>query len=113
MASFLRQVTNNRQPLIDLIQEMLGYLVTSDTSLHRVFFLWGSPRSGKGTILRITTALVGKNNVRFPTIETLAGRFGLQGLIGGSVAQVTDMNTQSRTDLGTSASRINGISGED
>jgi putative DNA primase/helicase len=110
---FLREVTRERQPLVDLIQEMLGYLISPDTSMHKVFFLWGRPRSGKGTILRITTALVGKNNVSFPTIDTLAGRFGLQGLIGKSVAQVTDMNTQSRSDLGTAASRINGISGED
>jgi putative DNA primase/helicase len=110
---FLQQVTNNRQPLIELIQEMLGYLVTTDTSLHRIFFLWGLPRSGKGTILRITTALVGKNNMRYPAIETLAGRFGLHNLIGSAVAQVTDMNTMSPKDLGTSASRMNGISGED
>jgi putative DNA primase/helicase len=110
---FCQEVTKDRQQLVDLLQEMLGYLISTDTSMHKVFFLWGRPRSGKGTILRITTALVGKQNTRFPTIETLAGRFGLQGLIGGSVAQVTDMNTQSRADLGTSASRINGISGED
>lgn len=110
---FLQQVTKERQPLIDLIQEMLGYLISTDTSLHRIFFLWGRPRSGKGTILRVTTALVGEPNMRFPSIETLAGRFGLQNLIGASVAQVTDMNTQSRADLGRAASRLNGVSGED
>jgi len=43
----------------------------------------------------------------------LAGRFGLQNLIGAAVAQITDMNTESKKDLGTSASRMNGISGED
>lgn len=110
---FLQQVTKTRQPLVDLIQEMLGYLVTTDTSLHRIFFLWGLPRSGKGTILRITTALCGKNNMRYPSIETLAGRFGLHNLIGSAVAQITDMNTMSPKDLGTAASRMNGISGED
>jgi putative DNA primase/helicase len=110
---FLQQVTNKRQPLVDLIQEMLGYLVTTDTSLHRIFFLWGRPRSGKGTILRITTALCGAGNMRYPSIETLAGRFGLHNLIGSAVAQITDMNTMSPKDLGTAASRMNGISGED
>jgi putative DNA primase/helicase len=111
--AFLAEVTNGRPALASLIQEMLGYLISTDTSMHKVFFMWGRPRSGKGTILRITTALVGKHNTRFPTIETLAGRFGLQGLIGSSVAQVTDMNADSKQDLGRAASRINGISGED
>jgi putative DNA primase/helicase len=110
---FLQQVTKSRQPLIDLIQEMLGYLLTCDTSMQKIFFLWGRTRSGKGTVLRITTALVGKNNTRFPSIETLAGRFGIHNLIGASVAQVTDANTMNPAHLGTSASRMNGISGED
>jgi putative DNA primase/helicase len=110
---FLTQVTNGRGPLIDLVQEMLGYLLTCDTSMHKIFFLWGLPRSGKGTILRVTTALVGKGNMRFPTIETLAGRFGLQNLIAASVAQITDANTMNKIQLGTAANRMNGISGED
>jgi putative DNA primase/helicase len=113
LLAFLQQVTKSRQPLVDLIQEWIGYNISTDTSKHRVMFYWGVPRSGKGTLMRIQTALVGKYNTRFPTIETLAGRFGLVGLIGASAAQVTDMNTQSKTDLGRAASRINGISGED
>lgn len=110
---FLQQVTRQRQPLVDLIQEHLGYLITTDTSLHRIFFLWGRTRSGKGTILRITTGLIGKNNMRYPSIETLAGRFGVHNLIGASVAQITDANTMNPGDLGKAASRMNGISGED
>jgi putative DNA primase/helicase len=111
--TFLDEVMKSRQPLVDLLQEMMGYLISCDTSMHRVFFLWGRPRSGKGTILRVTTALVGEHNTRFPTIETLAGQFGMQNLIGASVAQVTDLNCDRLIDLSTAASRINGISGED
>ncbi|SDI55429.1 MULTISPECIES: DNA primase family protein [Bradyrhizobium] len=110
---FMRQVTKDRQPLIELTQEMLGYLISTDTSMHKIFFLWGRPRSGKGTILRITTALVGEKNMRYPSIETLAGRFGMHNLIGGSVAQITDANTMDNRDLGKCGSRMNGISGED
>lgn len=110
---FLGEAMKGRQPLVDLIQEMLGYMIATDTSMHKVFFLFGRPRSGKGTILRITTALVGVRNTCFPTIETLGAQFGMQGLIGKSVAQVTDMNTDDGKALRTTASRINGISGED
>jgi len=110
---FLDQVTNHRPELVDLLQEMMGYLISTDTSMQRVFFLWGRPRSGKGTILRVVTALIGKHNTRFPSIETLAGRFGYQNLIGASLAQITDMDCDNRQALGTAATRINAISGED
>lgn len=111
--SFLSEVMRERQPLIETIQEMMGYCISTDNSKHKVFFLFGRPRSGKGTILRVMTELVGKRNTTFPKIETLSGRFGLQGLIGKSLAQVTDMNTDNRAQLGTAASNINGISGAD
>jgi len=111
--AFLDDVLQARPSSIGLVQEMLGYLITSDTSMQKVFMLWGRPRSGKGTILRISTALVGQRNVRFPTIKLLGGRFGLVGLIGASVAQVTDMDVRNENELSTALTNINGISGED
>jgi hypothetical protein len=51
------------------------------------------------------TALVGTRYTSFPTIETVAGRFGMQGLIGKSLAQIADMNTDSRAQLGVAFAR--------
>jgi len=102
-----------REPLIGLIQEWLGYKISSDTSMQKICFLWGRTRAGKGTILDIEAELVGRNNVAFPKIETLAGRFGLQGLIPKSSAQVTDMNCEDGQKLSAAATNLNGISGED
>jgi putative DNA primase/helicase len=81
--------------------------------MQKICFLWGRPRSGKGTILHIEAELVGRQNVAFPKIETLAGRFGLQGLIPKSSAQVTDMNCEDPKQLSAAATNLNGISGED
>jgi putative DNA primase/helicase len=91
----------------------MGYKLSSDTSMQKICFLWGRPRSGKGTILHIEAELVGRRNVAFPKIETLAGRFGLQGLISKSSAQVTDMNCEDQKQLSAAATNLNGISGED
>jgi hypothetical protein len=66
---------------------------------------FGRPRPGKGTILCVMTALVGTRYTSFPTIETVAGRFGMQGLIGKSLAQIADMNTESRAQLGIAFAR--------
>jgi putative DNA primase/helicase len=63
--------------------------------------------------LHIEAELVGRQNVAFPKIETLAGRFGLQGLIPKSSAQVTDMNCEDQKQLSAAATNLNGISGED
>jgi putative DNA primase/helicase len=110
---FLDEVMKGRKPLIGLLQEWMGYKLSSDTSMQKICFLWGRPRSGKGTILNIEAELVGRRNVAFPKIETLAGRFGLQGLISKSSAQVTDMNCEDQKQLSAAATNLNGISGED
>jgi putative DNA primase/helicase len=110
---FLLQVMKGRKPLIRALQEMIGYIVSDDTSMQVVFFLWGRSRSGKGTILRVMTKLNGPLNTHHPSIHTLAGRFGLEGCIGKSMIQITDMDCDSTEALSNAASKINAISGED
>lgn len=102
-----------RPDLVTLIREMMGYLLSSDTSKQKVFHLCGQPRSGKGTVLRIITALIGQRNTVSPTIQSLANDFGPQSLIGKSLATITDMSTDNRGHLSAAASHINAISGED
>ncbi len=111
--TFLADVTSGRQELIDLIWEMFGYLISSDTSHQKVFFLYGNPRSGKGTVLRTLVKLIGVENTCSPSIKNLAGTFGFQSMIGKTLAIISDMATDSRTDLSAAASSINAVSGED
>lgn len=111
---FLAEVTGGRQHLIDLMQEIIGYLLSGETRMQRVFFFVGNPRAGKGTVLRIVNALLGgERNVTSPTIQDLAGRFGYAPLIGKTLAQITDMDCENASKLGVAANRINAISGED
>jgi putative DNA primase/helicase len=98
---------------VTLIREMMGYLLSSDTSKQKVFHLCGQPRSGKGTILRVITAMIGTRNTVSPPIQSLAGDFGPQSLIGKSLATITDMRTDNKAHLSAAASHINAISGED
>jgi putative DNA primase/helicase len=112
-SDFTKEVFKGRTAMVDLLQEWYGYNLTQDTSKQRIMFLWGRPRSGKGTILRVLRALVGEGNCSFPSIADLAGQFGRWSLIGKSVAQITEMDTSDRTKLATAAGILNGISGED
>jgi putative DNA primase/helicase len=114
---FLKEVTADgddaRPELATLIRQMIGYCISSDTSMQKIFFLCGRTRSGKGTILRVLTELVGPLNTDGPTIKSLAGDFGRQNLIGKSLATITDMNCDVRSQVGEAASILNGVSGED
>jgi putative DNA primase/helicase len=110
---FLCEVFDNRQPLIDFLQELYGYTISGDTSQQTVVHLWGVTRGGKGTVLRILTDLVGEDNCHSPSIVELGGRFGLQGCLAKSLITITDMDTDNRSELGAAAVCINKISGED
>ena len=111
--TFLADVTSQRPELINLIQEMFGYLIATDTSHQKVFFLYGNPRCGKGTLLRTLIKLIGEENTCSPSIKNLAGAFGFQSMIGKTLAVISDMATDSRTDLSAAANSINAVSGED
>ncbi|MHC6156571.1 DNA primase family protein [Bradyrhizobium elkanii] len=102
-----------RPELVQLIREMMGYLISSDTSKQVVFHFYGQPRSGKGTVLRVLRSIVGERNTAAPTVQNLAGEFGPSSLIGKSLAMITDMATDNRQHLSAAASHINAISGED
>lgn len=109
----LKQWFKDRQPLANLLQEVFGLLLSSDTSQQVVPFFWGVPRGGKGTVLRILNELAGPDNVHAPSIMELSGRFGLEGCIGMSLITITDMDVDSKSEVGGAAVNINKISGED
>ena len=97
----------------DVLQEVFGYLLLPDTSLQKIFLLVGPPRSGKGTILKVLTSLIGRPNVANPSIAELGKDFGLEPLIGKQLAAITDMRFGKNADLGEIASNLLRISGED
>ena len=110
--AFLKQLWGEDQQSIDLLQEWFGYSLTADTSQQKMLLLVGPKRSGKGTIGRILTRLIGPSNVCGPTTSSLAGNFGLQPLIGKSLAIVSDARFTG-DDIATVVERLLCISGED
>jgi putative DNA primase/helicase len=46
----------------DLIQELMGYLLTAETSQHKFFWMVGNGRNGKSLILKILERLCGSEN---------------------------------------------------
>jgi putative DNA primase/helicase len=111
--AFLEAVFNGDQESITALQLWIGYLLLPDTSLQKMLFVIGQPRSGKGTIMRTIISLLGKSNIASPTLNDLAGPFGLQGLVGKTAVMIGDIRLSKRNDEVAITERILGISGED
>lgn len=110
---FLGSLWEDRQS-IELLQEWFGYVVMRDTDQQKILLILGPPRSGKTTIARVLTSLVGNRNVAAPTIHSLANDFGTHQLLGKQLAIMSEARIDaSKTDSGRIASLLLSISGED
>jgi putative DNA primase/helicase len=109
---FLDELWPNEPEAIDAMGEWLGYVISGLTDLHKIFLHVGPTRGGKGVIARIESALVGRQNVAGPTLNSLAGEFGLAPLIGKSLAIISDARFSGR-DSSVVVERLLSISGED
>lgn len=110
---FLSQLWPNDPVSIETLQEIFGLALTGDTSHQKLFLLIGPPRSGKGTIARVITALVGPDNTNGPTLAGLGTNFGLAPLIGKRLAIISDARLGGRADQHAITERLLSISGED
>ena len=59
---FLSTAFSGDSERIALLQEWFGYLLSGDNAHHKTLLLIGPPRSGKGTIGRMLSRLVGEDN---------------------------------------------------
>lgn len=110
---FLAIIWKDDKESIDTLQELFGLLLTPDTRHHKAFLIVGPARSGKGTIARLLTAMLGKENVAGPTLSSLSQNFGLAPLIGKPLAIISDARLGGRADAHVIAERILSITGED
>ena len=111
--AFLGDLWPDDQQAIDTLQEEFGLFLSGDTRHQKAFLIVGPPRSGKGTIARIASHLLGVDNVVGPTLSGLAQNFGLAPLIGKRLAVISDARLGSRVDPQVIAERLLAITGED
>ncbi len=110
---FLEELWGNDIQAYRALQQWFGYCVCGDTRKHKIMLIVGPPRSGKGTIGRILTALLGSVNVAGPSLSSLALNFGLQPLLGKPLAIISDARLSGRADQAAVIERLLSISGED
>ena len=87
---FLDELWPGDPESIRAVQQLFGYVLSGSTALQKAFMIVGPKRSGKGTIARILTALIGRHHVAGSTLAGLATNFGLQPLIGKPLTIISD-----------------------
>ncbi len=110
---FLDQLWPGDPESVATLQEIFGYCLTPDTRQQKAFLLVGPKRSGKGTIGRVLTRLIGERNCVAPTLAGLGTNFGLEPLIGKRLAIISDARLSGRADQHAIAERLLSITGED
>jgi putative DNA primase/helicase len=110
---FLGDLWAGDRESVDALAETMGYVLSGETNQQKIAMLVGPMRSGKGTIGRVLTGLLGAHNVAAPTLASLTQNFGLQVLIGKPLALISDARLSSRADGTIAVERLLSISGED
>ena len=96
------------------LQEWFGLCLTCRMQYHKMLGIIGPKRSGKSTIARILTALLGAEAIATPTLTSLAGPFGLQSLLDTKLAVFGDANMDKDPVVaGRAIELLKTISGED
>ena len=80
--------------------------------MQKMLLLIGPTRSGKGTIARALTALLGRGHVTGPTLASLGTNFGLSPLLGKPLAVISDARLGDMPSH-TVVERLLSITGED
>ena len=88
-------------------------LPIDDTRQQKIGMFIGPMRSGRGTIARLMSALIGPENVAGPRLSALGTNFGLEPLVGKPLAIIGDARLSGRTDTGIIVEALLSISGED
>lgn len=101
---FINSTFVGREEEINILQEMMGYCLLRDMPFHAFFFLVGEGGAGKGTILRIISALLGKDNVAAFSLRDITSKKNEQALatLHGKYANVGgDVSAEAIKDFST------------
>lgn len=75
------------------VEEVIGYMLLNDNPLHRAILLYGKGRNGKGTFLRLVSALAGVENTSSVSPQSLdSNRFRAAELFGKLANLVGDVD---------------------
>jgi len=95
------------------LRKWFGYSLTPDVAHQKILLLIGSPGSGRSTIKDVLSGVVGRRNVASTSAVALADRFGLEPIMGKTLAILGDARAGDSHDTAVMMDRLLRISGGD
>jgi putative DNA primase/helicase len=98
------------EDVVDMVWELIGYMMYSGNPLHKAVMFHGGGRNGKGTLIRAIQGVIGKKNTTAVTLQALTEeRFAGSALFGklANIAGDIDGTYMEKT------ARFKAITGED
>lgn len=92
---FLDEVCQGDEARSYLLQEIAGYVLFSDNSLQKCFFLIGDGSNGKSVYLDVLTAIFGRENVSSIEMSGLVESFQRIHLLNS----IVNISTETRSDV--------------
>ena len=109
---FLGEVFDD-QRRVDLLQEWMGYCMTTDISYQKMLVMVGPPRAGKGTISSVLGGLVGQENSTGYSMLAFGERFGLSTLVGKNCAFIGEVDLRQEFSKNRILEKMNSVIGAD
>lgn len=109
---FIHETMKGDPELIAVIQEVMGYCLTTETKAEKVIFFYGRGSNGKSVLANIITKMVGSKYVANTSLNELNGTFGLSTIldklvcISGENEVTAALNTERLKQI-ASGDRIN------
>jgi putative DNA primase/helicase len=97
----------------EVLQMWMGLNLTTDMSQHRMLFLLGKGRNGKGTYADVLQQVIGAGNACNPSFSEMGERFTLMGFVGKLAAIFGDAHLGSGRASDVIVERIERITGGD
>jgi P4 family phage/plasmid primase-like protien len=86
IAKFLQEVAQSGD--VALIEEIIGWLLWPDYHVHKAIMLVGPGRNGKGTLLRLITAFMGRKSISNVTLQDLISDTFAKSDLYGKLANI-------------------------
>jgi putative DNA primase/helicase len=109
---FLRSILLDDMEAISALLEIMGCILASETKYEKIFLIWGPPRCGKGTILKLLKSMLGADNFLTFTATRLGASFGMEEFPGKKLLALSDAHLD-YMDRGRIAEGLKTISGRD
>ena len=113
MARLPQTIVRRRRETIATLQDWFGYTLAPDTSQQKMLMIVGPTRSGKGTIARVNTGLIGFDSVAPHTDITADYSSGWNRLSAERSPSSPMRVSSGRTDQAIIIERLLSLSGED